>query len=121
MSRVRRSPSRDERGSATVPAVAFLAVLVLVAAALGVVAAMVTAHRQAQSAADLAALAAAGAAADRRDPCREGGRLAAANGAQVLECRVEGREVVVTVRVRGPRWLGQTGDLDARARAGPAP
>jgi hypothetical protein len=38
----------------------------------------------------------------------------------VTSCRVTGREVRLEVEVRGPRWLGQTGDLAAEARAGPA-
>jgi hypothetical protein len=48
---------RDEAGSATVLVLAMAGVLVLIGAALGTVAAMVQAHRLAQSGADLAALA----------------------------------------------------------------
>ncbi len=62
----------DEAGGASLFAVACVAVLLLVGAALGVVAAMVHAHRQAQSAADLASLAAASAVADGGDGCRRG-------------------------------------------------
>lgn len=108
----------DERGSASLFAVSCLAVLLLLGAALGVVAAMVHAHRVAQSAADLAALAAAGAVGDG-DPCAAGADVAAANGARLVTCAVDGREVRVQVSVSGPRWLGQTGDLAAEARAGP--
>jgi secretion/DNA translocation related TadE-like protein len=110
---------RDDRGSATPVAVACLGLLVLIAAALGVVAAMVTAHRAAQSAADLAALSAAIAVGSGRDPCAAGAGTAAANGARLVSCDVSGREVVVGVVVTGPRWLGQTADLTAEARAGP--
>lgn len=110
----------QERGSATVLTTAFLGVLLLVGAALGVVAAMVVAHRTAQSAADLAALAGARSLAEGRDACAAAVDLAAANGAEVTGCAVSGREVRVTVEVAGPRWLGQTGDLTAQARAGPA-
>jgi secretion/DNA translocation related TadE-like protein len=109
----------DERGSATPFAVACLGVLVLLAAALGVVAAMIHAQRQAQSAADLAALAAARALGHGADGCAEGGRIATANGARLLACDVDGREVRLRVEVAGPRWLGQTADLGAEARAGP--
>lgn len=109
----------DERGSATPFAIACLGLLLVLAGALGVVSAMVRAHRQAQSAADLAVLAAA-SAVGRSDPCGAGGRVASANGAHLLACVVDGREVRLRVRVAGPRWLGQTGDLDAEARAGPA-
>lgn len=111
---------RDERGGATVFAVACLAVMLLVGAALGVVAAMVTAHRTAQAAADLAALAGAAELGRGRDPCPAVAAVAAANGASVTGCSVAGRDVMVEVEVTGPHWLGQVADLGAAARAGPA-
>lgn len=111
--------AREERGAATVVALACLGILVLVGAALGVVAAMLHAHRQAQSAADLAALAGAAALADGADPCGRAAHIAVSNGSRLDVCEVDGREVVVEVTVTGPRWLGQTEDLRARARAGP--
>ncbi len=110
---------REERGSATLVATACLGVLLLLGSALGVVAAILVAHRQAQSAADLAALAGAQAAADGADGCARGGAVAATNGARLIACRVSGREVRLRVQVTGPRWLGQRGDLVAEARAGP--
>jgi secretion/DNA translocation related TadE-like protein len=110
---------RDERGAVTLFAVSCLAVLLLLGAALGVVAAMVHAHRAAQSAADLAALAAAGAIGDGADACGRGAAVASANGARLESCTIRGREVLVRVTVTGPRWLGQEGDLTAEARAGP--
>jgi secretion/DNA translocation related TadE-like protein len=109
-----------ERGAATVLAVSFLGLLLMVGGALTVVVAMVVAHRTAQSAADLAALAGAGAIADDADPCAAAGGLAADNGARLVSCSVSAREVTVEVTVAGPRWLGQPHDLTARARAGPA-
>jgi secretion/DNA translocation related TadE-like protein len=108
-----------DRGSASVLTLAVAGVLLLVGAALGVVAAMVVAHRQAQAAADLSALAAARTLADGGDPCAAASGLAAANGASLTACTVAGRDVRVRVVVTGPRWLGQTGDLEAEARAGP--
>jgi secretion/DNA translocation related TadE-like protein len=112
--------SDTERGSATPFAIACLGLLVLVAAALGVVSAMVHAHRRAQSAADLGALAAAQALAAGADGCSAGGRIVTANGATLTSCQVSGREVRLAVEVGGPRWLGHRGDLAAEARAGPA-
>ncbi len=100
----RRRPRRSgdgERGGATLLAVALAGVLILFGAAFGVVAAMIVAHRTAQAAADLAALAGAAAVVEA-DPC---GRA--------------GLDVTVTVVVEGPRWLGQSADFDAQARAGP--
>jgi len=111
---------RDERGAATVPAVAVLGVLLLLGAALAVVAAMFIAHRTAQAAADLAALAGATEQQDGGDACGAAAEIASANGADLVGCSVEGWDVVVEVQVTGPRWLGQTGDLSASARAGPA-
>ncbi len=110
---------RADRGSATVFAVACLSVLLLLGAALGVVAAMVRGHRVAQSAADLAALAAADAVRAGEDPCSRGGDVAVENGARLSSCSVAGREVTVAVTVAGPHWLGQVADLSAEARAGP--
>jgi secretion/DNA translocation related TadE-like protein len=109
----------DERGAASVLTLALAGVLVLVGAALSVVAALVVDHRAAQSAADLAALAAAQRVADGGDPCAAAAGVAAANGAVLTSCAVQGREVRLRVLVEGPRWLGQRGDLEAEARAGP--
>lgn len=108
-----------ERGAATVVVTACLGVLLLVGCALAVVAAMVTAHRAAQAAADLAALAGATSARDGGDPCSAAGAVAADNGGRLVGCDVDGAEVTVRVEVPGPRWLGQPYDLTAAARAGP--
>jgi secretion/DNA translocation related TadE-like protein len=110
----------DERGAATVLAVSFLGVLLLVGSSLAVVGGMVVAHRAAQSAADLAALAGAGAVAEGTEPCEAAARVAVANDARLTTCAVTARAVTVEVTVAGPRWLGQPHDLTARARAGPA-
>ena len=111
--------SRTERGAATVLVVAMAGVLILVGSALAVVTAMVAAHRAAQPAADLAALAGAAAVDDGGDPCAAAGETATANGGRLRLCAVSGRVVDVTVEVAGPRWLGQSSDLAARSRAGP--
>ena len=115
----RRLAADTERGAATVLVTACVGVLLLVGCALAVVAAMIAAHRSAQAAADLAALAGAVAARDGGDPCAAAGSVAAANGARVLRCAAAGPEVTVEVEVPGPRWLGQAHDLAAGARAGP--
>jgi hypothetical protein len=47
--------------------------------------------------------------------------VALLNAGTVVACAVDAGTVTVEVRVPGPRWLGQQADLDARARAGPAP
>ena len=112
---------RNERGAATVLVLAMAGVLLLLGAALGVVAALVIAHRAAQSAADLAALAGATAVGRGDDACRAAAEVASANAARLTGCRPQGRVVEVSVTTAGPRWLGQSSDLSARARAGPAP
>ena len=113
-------PGSGERGSATLFAVAVIGLLVLVGAALGVVGAMIHAHRVAQSAADLAALPGAEARGQGRDACAAAASVALANGASVDSCAVEGFDVRLQVTVPGPHWLGQRHDLSAQARAGPA-
>jgi secretion/DNA translocation related TadE-like protein len=99
--------------------IACLGLLLVLGAALGVVAALVHAHREAQSAADLAALAGAGAVGRGAPACPAAAGVAAANTARLTQCVVDGRVVAVQVEVAGPHWLGQTADLSARARAGP--
>jgi secretion/DNA translocation related TadE-like protein len=80
---------------------------------------MVHAHRGAQSAADLAALAGAQAQARGGDACAAASTVATANGATVDSCTVDGFDVLLQVTVTGPHWLGQRHDLSAQARAGP--
>ena len=110
-----------ERGSATVMAMSVIGLLLSLGAGLGVATAMFVDHRVAQSAADLAALAAAQTLGTGGAACTMAADVAAANHAHLTDCMVTAREVSVTVRVEGPRWLGQTGDLTAQARAGPTP
>ncbi|SDX70250.1 helicase/secretion neighborhood TadE-like protein [Modestobacter sp. DSM 44400] len=116
-------PDDGERGSATVWMVALAGLLAAVGMAAVLVGAAVIGRHRAGTAADLAALAAAGRAVVG-DPqaCDVAGRVAAANGATVDSCTVAAG-AVVEVRVRVPVRLGPLGVLDApgRARAGPAP
>lgn len=111
---------RDERGAGTVLALAFLGLLVVVATAVAGAVGLVGAHRIAQGAADLAALGAASALQDGGDACSSARLVAARNGARLRSCAVQGWEVAVTVSASGPRLLGETVELAARARAGPA-
>jgi secretion/DNA translocation related TadE-like protein len=111
---------RDDRGAATLLVIAMAGVLLVVGAALGVVVAMVRAHRTAQSAADLAALAGAQLAQRGGDACAGAAQIAHANRAHLSRCSVRGSVVTVQVTVAGPHWLGQSADLSAQARAGPA-
>ncbi len=112
--------ARGQRGSATLLVLSMAGVLLLVGAALGVVAALVRTHRLAQSAADLAALAGAQALELGGDGCGRAAEIAAANHARLSDCSLQATVVTLRVTVAGPHWLGQTADLTAEARAGPA-
>lgn len=117
---MRADRARTSRGAATVLVTACLGVVLVVGCALAVVAAMFSAHRSAQAAADLAALAGATAAQRGAEPCTAADATAVDNGARLLRCTVVGDDVTVEVEVPGPRWLGQPHDMSAAARAGPA-
>jgi len=111
----------DERGAATVLAMALASVLLLVGLGCAWTGAVVAAHRRAQSAADLAALAGAQALQAAEDPCAAAGQVAAANQARTVWCEVDGEDVIVAVRVAGPGLAGRTPSVVAEARAGPGP
>lgn len=109
----------DEVGSAAPFAVGVIGLLLFLGAALGVVGAVFVAHRTAQSAADLAALAGADALQVSEDACAAAQVIADRNGATLQSCQIDDEDVTVSVQVEGPRWLGQPGDPVAEARAGP--
>lgn len=110
---------RDQRGVAVVLVLGMIAVLTTLALIAGAAIALVVAHRKAQAAADLAALAGATDLQAGRDGCSAAQRIAVSNGAVVASCAVEGAEVVVTVVVTASGLLGGR-ELRARARAGPS-
>ncbi|MCX5043171.1 pilus assembly protein TadG-related protein [Aldersonia sp. NBC_00410] len=110
-----------ERGAATVFGSFAILGLLAVVLLLVHVGSVVAARHAAQSAADLAALAAAGALErGNGSACAAAQRIAAAQRARVSDCSVEQWDVVVAVVV--PVALGSFGRRDARAvaRAGPA-
>ena len=109
----------QEDGAATVLAVSMLGLLVTVAVAAGGVVGVVAAHRAAQSAADLAALAGATALQDGRDACGQADEIARRNGAQLQGCRIKDWDVTVAVVVDTARLPGGVLDLEARGHAGP--
>lgn len=113
----RRRSEYGERGSAVPVVIACVGVIVAVALAAVTVAAIFAAHRQAQAAADLAALAGAGAAAVGSDGCERARAIAAANNGSIHACVVDGHLVSVTVVVAGPEVLGNVLEVSGRARA----
>lgn len=115
---MRTSRRAAEDGAGTLMATALVGVLVSVAVAGSAVVGLVAGHRQAQVAADLAALAAATALQQGGDPCNLASGIARRNGARLLGCRVEDWQVTVAVETR-VRLPGGSWALPARARAGP--
>lgn len=113
----RHHRNRRDSGGATVAAVACLGLLLLVGLALGEVGAWFAAHRQVRAAADLAALAGAGAVTT--DPCGRAAAVAVGNGARLVSCVVEGRDVRVVVGLAAPTRLGPARELTGTALAGP--
>lgn len=111
---MRRSPG--EAGVASVLAVVLTCGLVAIAWVATNAVAVVVAHRQAQTAADLAALAAAADLMDANHGCGTAAAVAIANQASLVSCAVEGRSVLVEVEVK---VKGRGGEVHARARAGP--
>jgi secretion/DNA translocation related TadE-like protein len=118
---VNRSRTGRDRGSATVWVLVLAAVLGLVAAASVLVGVAVVARHRAASAADLAALAAAGRAVTG-DPsaCATAADVARANAAELTACHV-GPGAIVEVEVAIAVRLGGAGVHTAvgRSRAGP--
>lgn len=110
----------DEHGAGSVLGVAMLGLLVTVTIAAGGVAGVIASHRTAQAAADLAALAGAGALQDGGDACGRAAAVAARNRARLSGCEVEGWNVTVLVTANTSPLPGGALELGARGRAGPA-
>lgn len=112
---------QGEEGGATILGCCAIAVLVVVTAALLHVGSAVAARHRTQSAADLAALAAA-VALDRGTvaACDSAATIAERMHTAIESCTVEDWDVIVTVTA--PVYLSSLGVRDARAvaRAGPA-
>jgi secretion/DNA translocation related TadE-like protein len=111
----------DERGSATVIGACVVAALAGLVVLIVYVGAAVSARHQAQSAADLGALAAAQALMlGGENPCGDAETVVRRMSAGVGSCVVDGSDVVLTVTVGVE--LGGLGQRQARAvaRAGPA-
>lgn len=110
---------RNEVGSATVHGIALIGLLTVVALICVCAASIFATNRKSQSAADLSALAGAGAVGAGRDGCAAAHQVASRNQAAVTSCRVDGWVVSVAVQMPTPRLFGTTYQMRARARAGP--
>ena len=109
---------RDEDGAGVVLVLGLVAFLVTTALVCGGVVALVVGHRQAQTAADLAALAGAAAVSQGGDVCAVVREIASRNGATAA-CTTAGPVVTVEATVRMPPVLGGR-EVRGRARAGPS-
>lgn len=120
MTKQHRAPAAD-RGAATVWTVGAIAALTSVTVlVLWLGAAAATRHRAA-SAADLAALAAAGAVTEgERVACGKARWVTDHMGVEMHSCRLDGAEARVETAAAPPGVLAGFGPAEARARAGPA-
>lgn len=109
-----------DRGSGTIWVVAMAMVLCVVALSVMLLGLAQTARHKANSAADLAALAAAQVLVDGTgSPCDVASDNAAANGARLASCAVDGEIVSVSVSVEVHLGRFGLGTATATARAGP--
>ena len=111
---------RSERGSASLFAVAGMAVLLAITIGGVYVGSAVIARHRAQAAADLAAIAAAVHLAEGTPAaCSRASALTLAMHTAITQCVVEGLDVVVTVEASVPLGRIAVGPARATARAGP--
>jgi secretion/DNA translocation related TadE-like protein len=111
-----------ERGSASLWVLGVGLAVLLFAGAVAAAGSVLVARHRAQAAADLGALAGAVRAGEGPDAaCARARQIIEANGASLVECQVDGLDVVVGVEV-APAGVGRAiGPARARARAGPVP
>lgn len=110
-----------DQGSGTVLALGLIAVSLVLGLALAALSTAQGARGQAQTAADLAAVAGATALQGGWDACPTAHETAERNGAVVAACVEQGDGVVrVDVTREATGWAGALGTARAAARAGPA-
>lgn len=109
----------DDKGAMTVTTAFAVAAVLAVAVAVLLVGRAAVATHSARSAADLSALAGAHALRGGQDACAVAGGIAAANGAALAVCTVDGLDVVTRAEVRVDLGLLGAHTASAVARAGP--
>lgn len=124
MSGAPASSPAGERGSGSVLVLGLVAAVVVGVLLLAVLGGAVAARHRAQTAADLAALAAAEVSLGRRsgEPCTAARAVAVANGGRLVRCEAhEDGSVLVTVTVAPAGPVARLGTAKASARAGAQP
>jgi secretion/DNA translocation related TadE-like protein len=112
--------SQRDRGAASVWLLAAGLVLVAAGVAGAAVGSATVARHQAQSAADLGALAGAVRAAEgRQSACTRAAEIVAANRGRLASCTLDGFDLTITVDVTVSPVRGVTRTAHAAARAGP--
>jgi secretion/DNA translocation related TadE-like protein len=115
MRSLRSSRLGADRGSATLVAVAVMAVLLAVTVGGFYLGSAVIARHRAQAAADLAALAAAARLPAGNDvACREASMIADAMRTAVADCVTDNLDVVVTIDAGPARAAARAGPTDSR-------
>jgi secretion/DNA translocation related TadE-like protein len=110
----------DDRGAATVWAVATGLLTVLVGLASAAAGAAVVARHRAQLSADLGALAGAAHILEGESmACQRATEVVVANGAHLVGCRVDGLDLLVAAEVTPAGIAALAGRARATARAGP--
>lgn len=115
----------DEHGLAAPLVVTLTGLLLVVTLIGGGLGQLLVDQRRVSAAADLAALAGAGAQQRGQSPCRTAALVAGRNGSTLVGCTVSGTEVVVRAAVRSSafvgllRLAGRSVSVEADARAGP--
>lgn len=115
---------QDEKGAAAPLAVTITGLLLMLTLLAGGLGRLVVDQRRASSAADLAALAGAGALQHGADPCAAARATALRNQAALIGCEVAGERVEVRAAVESDALSGVLGllghaSVEARAVAGP--
>lgn len=100
-------------------ALVFICLLSTVALVGAALAGLLVDQRRVAAAADLAALAGAGAVQEGREACSAAGVVATRNGAAMTNCQLVGANLTVEVAKRASTVFGRTITLRAAARAGP--
>jgi secretion/DNA translocation related TadE-like protein len=111
---------RDDTGSATVWVVTAMALVLGVGGVSGSVGVVTVERHRADTAADAAALAAAGQViAGQAAACAVAAEIARADGAALTRCGLDGAGAQVETRVTLPGVLARFGQAVGRAHAGP--